>query len=154
MQAIGAFKADPRQDAPGLTDAPLPAIQARGAGRRGARISMAKEDSAICVLETLFGTQQVSMPARKELAIHRNRIIGNSKCGSDHPNPANSISHPAITPSTDLLPSQPAPTFGQERSNYRLEQTSIIKIDIQALHRCPRSPRQPTCGSQRATYPA
>ena len=145
MQGIGAFKADPRQDAPGLTDAPLPAIQARAAGRRCARISMAKEDSTMCVLETLFGTQQVSIPARKELAIPQNLSIGNSKSGSDHPNPANSISHPAITPSTDLLPSQPAPTFGQERSNYRLKQTTIIRIDVQVLHRCPRSARQPDC---------
>ena len=36
-----------------------------------------------------------------------NRLgIGETSNGSDHPNPANSQPHPAITPSTDLFPSQ------------------------------------------------
>jgi hypothetical protein len=33
--------------------------------------------------------------------------IGHSNSGSDHPNPTQPQSHPAVTPSTDLLPSQP-----------------------------------------------
>ena len=30
--------------------------------------------------------------------------IGHSNSGSDHPNPTQPQSHPAVTPSTDLLP--------------------------------------------------
>ena len=40
------------------------------------------------------------------------RGIGHSNSGSDHPNPTTPQSHPAVTPSTDLLPSQPPGHFG------------------------------------------
>ena len=40
--------------------------------------------------------------------------VGHSSCGSDHPNPTQPQSHPAVTPSTHLLPSQPARAFRPE----------------------------------------
>ena len=39
--------------------------------------------------------------------------VGHSSCGSDHPNPTQPQSHPAVTPSTHLLPSQPPEHFAR-----------------------------------------
>ncbi len=39
--------------------------------------------------------------------------IGSSNSGSDYPNPTQPQSHPAATPSTDLLPSQPPGHFAR-----------------------------------------
>ena len=39
--------------------------------------------------------------------------IGSSNSGSDHPNPTQPLSHPAVTPSTDLLPSAPPGHFAR-----------------------------------------
>jgi hypothetical protein len=44
---------------------------------------------------------------------HDVQSIGETNSGSDHPNPTQPQSHPAITPSTDLLPSQPQGHFAR-----------------------------------------
>ena len=39
--------------------------------------------------------------------------IGETNSGSDYPTPTQPQSHPAVTPSTDLLPSQPQGHFAR-----------------------------------------
>ena len=46
------------------------------------------------------------MPSEKAAIRRSLEGIGHSNSGSDHPNPTQPQSHPAVTPSTDLLPSQ------------------------------------------------
>jgi hypothetical protein len=59
-------------------------------------------------LENLPGVQ-------KERANHLEALksMGETNSGSDHPNPTQPQSHPAVTPSTDLLPSQPQGHFAR-----------------------------------------
>ena len=45
--------------------------------------------------------------------------VGNSNCGSDHPIPTSSRSHPDINPSTDLFPSQSPGHSARKPTHYR-----------------------------------